>query len=410
MSFKQASFITLLLFLTIIQCVQAASIKENSAQRSILILATNHVSEKKLQLFSRLASQKGLITVDYRFLRTLEEGDSLTDLVAPYDLIIFDSISAREVDESYSRFESVVKADEDRRFLPIKVTGESTLRKGITADQSQELYDYYYNGGEKNLSRMQVFLRSDLFGLSEEKALPPIIFPDLGIYHPAFDKKVFANLTDYKVWKKSKADAPVIGIAISRESIAADNTVIIDALIQAIEKRSGVAVAFYYPSRSEDEIINLLNINGTVAIDTIINTRIIHWAEKRRAEYEQLGVPVLQVLPYTQGSQSDWEKDQAGIPAEVTPFYLTLPEIAGAIDPMVISARVNTEGADTEDKSQTPIDYQLNNVVSKAIKLATLKHKANRDKKVAITFYNYPAGEKNASASFLTDPEIFQLT
>ncbi|TPW13192.1 MAG: cobaltochelatase CobN, partial [Halothiobacillaceae bacterium] len=57
-----------------------------------------------------------------------------------------------------------------------------------------------------------------------------------------------------------------------------------------------------------------------------------------------------------------------------------------------------------EQKSQQPIDYQLNNIINKAMNLASLKRKANGEKKVAIMFYNYPAGEKNASASFLNVP------
>jgi len=399
MSLKQTLLIALLAVLTTLwQPAQSATKSATkNVERSILVLATNHVTEGKLQLVSRLASEQPRFKVNYKYLRTLEEGDSLSALVAPYDLVIFDSVSGREAEKDYARFETLVQADEKRRFLPVKVTQESKLRKGISSDQSQALFGYYYNGGEENLRRMLVFLENDLFESGSEHALPPIIFPKLGIYHPEYEKTVFNNLVDYKEWKRAKDGTPFIGIAMSRETIAAAETQIIDAFIKAIELRGSIAVPFYYPGNGEGEYIDLLSIDGNVAVDNIINTRIIHWADKRRNEYEALGVPVLQVLPYTRGGQSEWEVDQAGIPAQATPFYLTMPEIAGVIDPMVISAR-------TEDKTQTPIDYQLDNVVSKALKLAALKHKANGEKKVAIMFYNYPAGEKNASASFLNVP------
>ncbi len=368
-----------------------------NTDHAILILATNHVNEGKLQLFSRLALERKKFKVDYKYLRSLEEIESITDLMAPYDLVIFDAVSSRETAKDYAHLETLVQTDKKRRFLPIKMTTETKLRKGISSDHSQILFDYYYNGGEENLHRMLVFLENTLFESGNKPALPPILFPTLGIYHPAYEKTVFDNLSDYQAWKKVKANTPMIGIAMSRETIAADETIIIDALIKAIEDRGGIAVPFYYPGYSENEYINLLSPNGKVAIDNIINTRIIHWAEKRREEYEKLGVPVLQVLPYTRGDQLKWESDQAGIPAQATPFYLTMPEIAGVIDPMVISAR-------TDNKKQIPIDYQLTNVVNKALKLAVLKHKANADKKIAIMFYHYPAGEKNASASFLNVP------
>ncbi len=400
MYLKQKIVISLLLVIALFWLSTQSATAD--IEKSILILATNHVSEGKLQLFSRLALEQQKFRVDYQYLRSLEEGESLANLVESYDLIIFDSVSAREAIKDYAHFETLVQNDQDksdkpRRFLPIKITSETKLRKGFSAVQSQLLFDYYYNGGEENLRRMLVFLDNELFKSDSIKALLPILYPKLGIYHPAYEKTVFNNVADYLLWKNAKADTPVIGIAMSRETIAADETTIIDALIKNIEGRGAIAMPFYYPGYGESEYIELLSPNGKVAVDNIINTRIIHWAEKRRTEYEKLGVPVLQVLPYTRGDQSQWESDQAGIPAQVTPFYLTMPEIAGVIDPMVISAR-------TENKKQMPINYQLNNVVSKALKLSALKHKANADKKVAIMFYNYPAGEKNASASFLNVP------
>ena len=387
------------------------AVDEYSAEKTILILATNHVAEGKLKLTSRLASEQGKFRVHYQYLRALKEGDSLVKLVEPYDMVIFDSVSGREAEKDYADFEETVQADNKRLYLPVKLLAKSKLRSGITADQAGVLYDYYYNGGEENLRRMLVFLASEVFSLSRQQARikPPIIFPELGIYHPDYEKTVFVNLPDYIEWKNVGANVegnvegnvdasvPFIGIAMSRESIAAGDTAIIDALIEAIESRGGIAAAFYYAGSSKSQYLDLLSPQGKVAIDNIINTRIIHWAEKRKAEYEKLGVPVLQVLPYTKGNQADWESDQAGIPAQSTPFYLTMPEIAGVIDPIVISARA-------DNKSQTPISYQLNNVVNKAFNLAALKYKANADKKVAIMFYNYPAGEKNASASFLNVP------
>ena len=399
MGLKQSLLIMLLAVLTTFwQAAQSATTSaEKSSEYSILILATNHVVEGKLKLLSRLALEGGHFKVEYRYLRTLEEGGSLSALVAPYEMVIFDSVSGREAEEDYANFEGVVAADEQRRFLPVKLTKTTKLRKGFTAAQTQTLFDYYYNGGEENLRRMLSFLGSNLLALNEAQALPPIVFPKLGIYHPAYDKTVFESFADYKAWKGAGEGVAYIGVSISRESIAAGDTSIVDALVQSIEAKGAVAVPFYYSGMRSGDYIDLLTVDGKTAVDTIINTRIIHWADKRRDEYEQLAVPVLQVLPYTGGTQSDWEEDQAGIPAQATPFYLTMPEIAGVIDPMVISAR-------NEENSQQPIDYQMNNVVNKAVNLAALRHMSNGDKKVAIMFYNYPAGEKNASASFLNVP------
>lgn len=372
----------------------------HAEEKSILILATNHVSESKLTLFRGVAGQQN-IKVEYQYLRKLEEGVSLSKLISPYDMVMFDSVSGREAKEQFARFEDVVSQNKGL-FLPVKLTGETKLRKGFDNTQTRDLHEYYYNGGEENLRRMVSYLNKEIFGHGNEKVLPPITFPAVGIYHPEYEQKVFSDFQQFREWTRAYGPAardgtPTIGIAMSRESIAAGDTILVDAFVKTIESNGAIAAPFYFPGRSDGKYIELLTSNGETAVDNIINTRIIHWADKRRDEYEQLGVPVLQALPYTPGDRAAWENDQAGIPAQGTPFYLTMPEIAGVIDPMVVSAR-------DEEKRQQSIGYQLDNVVNKALNLAALRYKANSDKKVAIMFYNYPAGEKNASASFLNVP------
>ncbi len=364
--------------------------------KAVLVLATNHVSKAKLELFSQLAGEKN-IKVDYEFLRDLDEGADIATLVLPYDLVIFDSMSGREAAEEYAHLESLVREDGRRLYVPIKITTETPLRKGIDAEQATTLYDYYYNGGEENLRRLATYLSNQVFSTAQEQVLPPIVFPAVGIYHPRYEGLVFNTIQEYKEWIGARDGNFSIGIALSRETIASGETHINDELIAGVERIGGLAVPFYYSGYRSGEYIELLKEDGHVAVDNIINTRVMHWAENRRSEYEQLGVPVLQVLPYTRGDQEKWEGDQAGIPAQATPFYLTKPEIAGAIDPIVISAR---------DRQTAPktIDYQLNSVINKAVNLAKLKHMDNADKRVAIMFYNYPPGEKNAGASFLNIP------
>jgi len=327
MTFKKIAMIVVAVALSVVW--YPAQSKESEAstgtqnKRSILILATNHISNAKLKLFSDIAAKNDHFTVDYKYLRAIKEGDSISELIAPFDLVIFDSISAKEASEEYARFETAVANNQTAIFVPIKVTTETKLKKGVSSVQIKSLYDYYYNGGEKNLLNMQLFLASELFDLTDDNPAAAIIFPNNGIYHPEYEKTVFSGFADYLKWKKANTDNNLIGIAMSRESIAADSTRVIDALITAIEDQDAIAVPFYYSGMAENEYIDLLSINGKVAVDIIINTRIIHWAEKRRKEYEAPGVSVMQVLPYMKGGQAQWEADQAGIPAEMNPFFLS---------------------------------------------------------------------------------------
>ncbi|MEJ2611574.1 MAG: cobaltochelatase subunit CobN, partial [Candidatus Thiodiazotropha sp.] len=367
----------------------------NAHDASILVLSTNHVSESKLILFSKLALENN-IRLDYQYLKNITKGASLSKLVEPYNMVIFDSISGSEAIEQFSIFENLVRNNK-RLFLPIKHTGETKLRRGFSEDQTKILYDYYESGGEENLRQMIVYLGNQFFGHNDKKASPPIIFPNIGIYYPDYAEKVFPDFQSYKNWKRVEGTIPAIGISMSRETIAAGDTTIIDALVKAIESKGALAVPFYFPVTQEGDIANLLSSNGVTYVDNIINTLVIHWPEKRRNEFEKLGVSVIQALYYYSGDKTAWMSDKQGIPSQALPFYLTIPENSGIIDPTIVSAR--------DEKGQKQIiDYQLDSVVEKALKFAVLKRKDNAKKRIAIMFYNYPVGEKSVGASHLNVP------
>ena len=378
---------------------------DKGTKYSLLILATNHVSEAKLMELQQLAKGSSL-TIEYKLLENLKDGDGLSNVIAPYQLVIFDSVSGHEAEISYAKFSTAVKTSRKKSFLPIKLLKPTPLRKGVTETQAKRLYEYYDNGGTKNFRRMLAYLETNFFGKNTQPVEPPIIFPKVGIYHPQYEQTVFASLDNYLNWKGNPANEnqATVAIAMTKEVIASNQTHLVDEFIQHIEKRGGLAIPFYFVASpyGAPDYTSLLQQNGQTVADVIINTRILHWASARKAEFEKLGVPIIQALPYSNGDQKKWEDDTAGIPAMAIPFFLTYAEIAGAIDPMVVAA------VDQKTKHTVSIDYQLNALMNKVFRLAKLKHMPNPDKHVAIMFYNYPAGEKNASASFLNIPESLE--
>ena len=94
---------------------------------------------------------------------------------------------------------------------------------------------------------------------------------------------------------------------------------------------------------------------------------------------------------------SDWRKDPRGIlPIEVF-TAVALPELDGAIEP-IISATV-------DDSESTDIVVLSERVSKKATRIARwiqLRYKPNDAKKIAVVIYNYPPGEGNVgSAAYL---------
>jgi cobaltochelatase CobN len=109
-------------------------------------------------------------------------------------------------------------------------------------------------------------------------------------------------------------------------------------------------------------------------------------------------------MTYRRGDEADWAASPQGVALMDVPFYLAQAEYAGVTDIQVASA--TRKG----DEQIMPIAAQAAAVAAKALNLVKLQRTPNADKRVAVMFWNYPAGEKNLSASFLNVPRSLQNT
>jgi cobalamin biosynthesis Mg chelatase CobN len=395
---KMAKLTTLLLIL-----LYSSSSMALPEPAHVLFIATDHVSSAKLRNLKAMATD---ITLDYKYLRDLPKDTPLSDIVGQADLVVFDSVNGNEAKRRFAHFAPQVAAlSAQTRFIAIRWPQGESLRAGLSADQAQRLHDYYWHGGQENFRRLLAYIARDVFALGGAEVQAPIQYPELGIYHPDYSGRIFATLDEYLDWQATRGlvrSKAVIGISLHRETLSSDLTQIADAMIRQIELRDEIPLAFYFSSGKETpDYIDWLQHNGKPIIEVLINTRVIHWAEKRRAEFERLGVPVIQTLNYP-GTEDEWRQDAGGIPANLIPFYFTLSEIAGVSDPITV-------GVDADDgMGVSPVEAQIKLLVAKAVRLANLRRLSNREKRVAILYYNYPPGERNASASFLNIPRSLE--
>ena len=94
---------------------------------------------------------------------------------------------------------------------------------------------------------------------------------------------------------------------------------------------------------------------------------------------------------------SEWRKDPRGLsPIEVL-TGVALPEIDGAIEP-IISATID----DTVNTDIVVLDERIKKKSSRIARWLELRYKPNSEKRVAIVIYNYPPGEENVgNAAYL---------
>lgn len=386
------------------------NVKPAREKIKILFLSAGHVTPAKIHLLTELGKKQD-IEITHFNQRDVDKKVSLTELMSGYQLLLFDTVNANEAKKHFSGFFSQVSHLPDAvKTVAIRWPQSSGLRKGVTETEAVMLEKYFSNGGRANFKHMLSYIKIVLFSKgyytsdNNPQVPAPIIYPELGIYHPDYKDRIFARPDEYLQWYqqnmikstgKNKSKRSVVAITIHQESLASENMAVHNELIRQIERAGAIPLAFYYrTSRTAPDYVKWLSDNGKSIVDVVINTRLVHWAEKRLAEFKKMGVTVLHALAYT-GSEQEWREDKGGIPSSLIPFYLTLSEMAGLIDPVVISAK------NKQDSSSHAIKEQLDLVVRKALRIADLRTKANAQKKVAILYYNYPPGEKNASASFL---------
>lgn len=365
---------------------------------SLLILGDNHMSVAKMKMLQAYAKEKKL-KLDYKRFKDLKAKQAIITF-AEYELVIFDVLNARLASMMLSQYKGAMKANPQVKFDSPRILANNSFRQGIDAQQAEQLTGYYFNGGRENYQQMMAYISSEIFANDGFSYAPFIAIPETGFYHYRLANKVTDQVSAIQKAIAYDSNKPLIAVAIHREAIESDQTQVIDKTLQQIEKSGAQALAYFFSSKDDyTQLLMTEGEEGVAWVDTILNQRMIHYMDKRKADFEKLNVPVLHALAYNDGDVNAYEKDHAGLSATMSPYFLMMPETSGVIDPTIISAQ------NPITHEQELIDYQFEAYVERGILQAKLAHTENRDKKVAIMIWNYPPGEKNMGAAFLNVPK-----
>ncbi|MDT4787374.1 Aerobic cobaltochelatase subunit CobN [compost metagenome] len=369
------------------------------AAKSVLFLSAPPLQAGKYQRMVDLAQAQGL-AMDYRFVN--QPGAALTpgDL-AKHDLLVIDAPYGAALGAAQRALSPLLP---QLRTPWVWFRADGAEARGIDPALATQLYEYYHNGGPANFAGFFCQLNRQVFGLGTADCAAPVRYPESGIYHPDYPARIFADLADYLRWKGIDADAPppLVAVLFHKSYLDSGLTGFIDETLRRIEKSGALPLAFYVPAMANGEITRMLSLRGKPLDGVLINTQIMLNGEGRKAEFESLGLPVLQAMPYRKGEQADWEADPVVLDAQDIPFYLAQPEYAGVVDPLITAYTRKADG------DIVGIDRQLSGLVGKALALIRLQRTANAEKKVAVFYYNYPPGEKNLGASFLNVPRSLE--
>jgi cobaltochelatase CobN len=369
----------------------------SAAPLRLLVIATPNVPPGKYRVLAEIAARHG-VKLEVRYLNRIAS-DADGALWQGADAVLVDSYLHDQVRGHLAR--ALPALTQPQLWLH----ADRMQQRGWPAPLAEQLNALWTSGGRANFEGFFARIGAHLAGRDPPAGLPaPVRFPKAAVYHPDAPATVFADVASAFAWRAPRPGQAVVAIALHQQYVSAMQTGFIDDLVRRIEAGGALALPIYAPMLEPGSIERLLAPDGKPLANVLLNTQIMLNAELRRGEFERLGLPVLQALPYRRGDEAAWAADPQGVPLTDIPFYMAQPEYAGAFDTQIAAA---TRKGDDE---LVAIGAQAQALVDKALRLAALQTRPNADKRVGVMFWNYPPGEKNFGASFLNVPRSLRGT
>ncbi|NMG83742.1 MAG: PQQ-binding-like beta-propeller repeat protein [Methanosarcinales archaeon] len=268
---------------------------------------------------------------------------------------------------------------------------------------------YWDNYNETNIARLLTYLEVNFCGLIGN-IKDPLPIPDAFIYHPDAPQWFF-DTGEYLKWYSDETNKTgyhynqsntTIGIANWHESTKSPE---IEKLIHTLEEKGANVISIGFTGTDHLKKFYLIN-NHTIA-DAIICTKSFRInfddSDQGVTDLETLNVPVMKAVRLYYMPPSEWRDETShGISIMDLGFQVGLPELDGIIDPIVVA------GKNVSDSEYLPIDEQINWTCDRIISWGHLRHVPNKDKKIAMIYYNHGGGKDNIGACYVNVPPSLQ--
>ncbi len=302
-----------------------------------------------------------------------------------------------------------------------------TVLKYLPVEKAQDARSFmlsfqYWLGGTPDNLRNFLLMLADKYafprGESDRPLLEvaePVVFPDLGIWHP-MAPGMFEDLKEYLNWQASRQDltdkarsGPVIGLVLQRSHIVTGDDAHYVAVIQELEYRGATVIpvfcggldfskpvkAFFYDPLNPEQPI----VDGVVSLTgfALIGGPARQDHPRAIEALSKLNRPYMVALPLVFQTTQEWEESDLGLHPVQVALQIAIPELDGAIEPIVLSGRDDATG-----KAHTLQD-RVEAIAERVIRWASLRTKPRIDKKLAITVFSFPPDKGNVGTAAYLD-------
>ncbi|MCF6158002.1 MAG: cobaltochelatase subunit CobN [wastewater metagenome] len=359
---------------------------------------------------------------EYPFLRDRVNFEliSNTDLDSGFDPREIEDSDIVVIDIMGIRISTLTQAGFDREvieraishgahILPINHSGgldKEYSELGLTYDEEFRLY--FDCGGVENFQNMVLFSLAKYAGISEIEPEPPKKLLKNGYYHRHNSQGMFfETFEEYENWYREEGyfneNAEWIAVLTYASFCEQGQNEVEDELIRTLEEKGlNTFVAFGYPEGAAVEKL-LIDSHGHSRVSGILSFLFRFSDFNASNSLKKCGVPVINLITVYGKDGKTWEGDPEGLSSLEVSWQLAIPEIAGLIQPTVASYRNREKDDETGFfiEERKPIPERIDRAVNRIIAWINLQKKDNKEKKVAILYWNYPPGKQHIGASYL---------
>ncbi|MBW4617262.1 MAG: magnesium chelatase subunit H [Desmonostoc vinosum HA7617-LM4] len=282
-------------------------------------------------------------------------------------------------------------------------------------------FQYWLGGSPENLENFLLML-ADKYVFKETRQgssleyQQPVVYPDLGIWHP-LAPQMFEDVREYLNWYTARKDissdlkdllAPCVGLVLQRTHLVTGDDAHYVAMVQELEALGArvlpvfaggldfskpVDAYFYEPTTNKPLVDAVISLTGFALVGG--PARQDH--PKAIDSLKRLNRPYMVALPLVFQTTEEWMDSDLGLHPIQVALQIAIPELDGAIEPIILSGRDGTTG------KAIALQDRIEAVAKRALKWANLRRKPKLNKKVAITVFSFPPDKGNVGTAAYLD-------
>jgi magnesium chelatase subunit H len=272
----------------------------------------------------------------------------------------------------------------------------------------------WLTGSEDNLREMLRVLTlryaPDAFPKASLGSLPQLVdYPEQGLYHPDLPgSRVTERASDLPGRRKASG---TVGLLVMRSYVLAGNTAHYDAVIRALEARGLNVLPVFASGLDTRAAIQrwMQREDGSAEVDALVSLTGFslvggpawHDAESARALLAELDVPFVVAQPLEFQTVAAWSDDTRGLTPLETALMVSMPELDGAIGPLVYGGRGGVGDSDQPDA--VPVPERVERLAERLERWIRLRATERADRRVAVVLFNFPPNAGNAGTAAYLD-------